>query len=67
MKRQRTEVVCDQCQDDSPTAAIVTCEFHSVDVRQRHMRKQFDRAACRLVPVEREPTEFDRLVERVLG
>ena len=67
MKRQRTEVVCDQCQDDSPTAAIVTCEFHSVDLCQRHMRTHSGRAACRPVPVEREPTEFDRLVERVLG
>jgi len=67
MKRQRTEVVCDQCKGDSPTTAIVTCEVHSVDLCHRHMRKHFDRAACRLVPEENEPTEFDRLVERVLG
>ena len=60
MKRQRTEVVCDRCKGDSPTTAIVTCEAHPVDLCRRHMRKHFDR-------VEREPTEFDRFVERVLG
>jgi hypothetical protein len=43
------------------------CEVHAVDLCPRHMRKHFDRATCRLVPVEREPTEWDRTVERVLG
>ena len=63
MKQQRTEVVCDECKGDSRPAAIVTCGVHAVDLCPRHMRKHFDRAACRLVPVEREPTPFDRMMD----
>jgi hypothetical protein len=63
MKRQRPEVVCDKCKEPSRMPALVTCEVHSLDLCERHMRKHFDRAACRLMPVEREPTPFDRMMD----
>ena len=30
-----------------------------------HLRKHFNRQVCRLVPVEREPDEWERLIERL--
>jgi hypothetical protein len=46
MKRQRTEVVCDQCKG----TPLVTCETHALDLCERDMRRHFDPAACRLIP-----------------
>ena len=69
MKQQRTEVICDECKGDSRMGlrgrdALVTCEVHAVDLCELHMRSHFERATCRLVPVEREPDELDRLLRR---
>jgi hypothetical protein len=66
MKKQRTEVFCDVCKVESPMDAIVTCEVHSVDLCANHIRKHFDRATCRLVPADREPTEMEKM-ERLFG
>ena len=65
MKKQLTKVLCDECKGDLRPEAIVICETHSLDLCETHMRKHFDRAACRLVPVEREPTPMDRLIDRL--
>jgi hypothetical protein len=65
MKRQSTEVVCDECREHSPLEAVIACEVHSVDLCEIHLRKHFNRQVCRLVPVEREPDEWERLIERL--
>jgi hypothetical protein len=49
MKRQSTEVVCDECGEHSPLEAVIACEVHSVDLCEIHLRKHFNREVCRLV------------------
>ena len=63
LKQQTIKVVCDQCKGALGMDAIVTCEVHSVDLCETHMRRHFDGAVCRLVPVKREPNEWERLAE----
>jgi len=67
MKRQRTEVVCDECKGERGMDPVVTCEVHSMDLCAVHLRTHFDRAACRLVPVDREPTPTESLGERLFS
>jgi hypothetical protein len=45
--------------------AIVTSEVHSVDLCELYIGKHFDRAACRLVPTERELTGIEKLEEDI--
>jgi hypothetical protein len=45
--------------------AIVTCEVHSLDLCAVHMRKHFDRVACRLVPADSQPTPMENIGERL--
>jgi hypothetical protein len=65
MKRQSTEVVCDECGEHSPLEAIIACEVHSVDLCEIHVGKHFNRQVCRLVPLEREPDQWKRAMERL--
>jgi hypothetical protein len=61
MKQTITGVVCDKC-DRVHSKAIVTCRVHRLDLCEYHMRKHFV-PACRLKPVEREPSTEDRTRE----
>jgi hypothetical protein len=65
MKKQRTYVFCDECEGAGRSDAIVTCEVHSVDLCELHIGKHFDRAACRLVPTDRELTAIEKLEEQM--
>jgi len=62
MKKTETRAVCDLCEGDRWTAEI-RCEKHSVDLCTRHVRAHFDPAACRLIPVKREPTPEEKARE----
>ena len=65
MKKQRTEVFCDECKGEDGMDAVVTCEIHSVDLCKLHIWKHFDQPACRLVPTDRELTSLEKLAERI--
>jgi len=65
MKKQRAKVFCDVCKGEDGDDAVVTCEVHSVDLCEVHMPKHFDRAACRLVPTDRELTTIEKLEEQI--
>ena|SRR5215472_7915059 len=64
MRQQETRIVCDEC-DPPRSQALVTCEAHAVDLCERHMRKHFDPAACRLMPVQREPTQSEESLDKL--
>ena len=59
MKQEEVSIVCDGCRPPR-SSAVITCEVHSVDLCEYHMRKHFERASCQLVPVDREPTTMER-------
>jgi hypothetical protein len=65
MKRKRTEILCDKCRTVGRLDAVVTCEAHALDLCSTHMRMHFAAASCRLIPVRREPTEWERSLERM--
>jgi hypothetical protein len=65
MKRKRTEILCDKCRTVGSLDAVVTCEVHALDLCSTHMRMHFAAASCRLIPVRREPTEWERSLERM--
>ena len=64
MKKTETRIVCDLCTEPRSSAEI-RCERHKVDLCISHMRAHFDRKKCRLVPVDREPTEYEQLSEKL--
>jgi hypothetical protein len=62
MKKTEKRAVCDLCERDKRTAEL-HCEKHSIDLCTRHIRAHFDAAACRLIPVKREPTPEEKARE----
>lgn len=66
MTRDRKDVVCDVCKVH-PWPAIITCGTHQLDLCESHMRRHFDRETCRLVPVKREPSEFEAQMDEIRG
>jgi hypothetical protein len=63
MKHIESQVVCDLCKS-TPAEAQIRCEKHEVDLCTRHLRAHFDRKECFLIPIEREPTELGRLLDK---
>lgn len=64
MKKTETRMVCDLCAEPRSSAEI-RCEKHKLDLCTFHMRAHFDRKKCRLVPVDREPTEAEQLSQKL--
>jgi hypothetical protein len=64
MKKTETRIVCDLCAEPWSSAEI-RCERHKLDLCISHMRAHFDRRKCRLVPVDRDPTESEQLSEKM--
>ena len=60
-----TEVGCDICTGTSRDDAEVRCEVHALDLCIYHMRNHFKRDKCLLVPVEREPTDWELQKEKM--
>jgi len=62
MKKTEIRIVCDLC-GDAELAAEIRCQKHNLDLCTRHMRAHFDPKKCRLLPVERDQTPFEKSVE----
>lgn len=64
MKKTETRMVCDLCAEPRSSAEI-RCEKHKVDLCMAYLRAHFNRRKCRLVLVDREPTEAKQLSQRL--